>query len=420
MATGPDILDGAPMPAPPAARAPLRLVERPRHYLFLQGLPGPFFRRLGRRLRAEGASVSRINFSGGDWWDWPGGTPWRGAASDFPAWLDRFVAKRGVTDIIVFGDCRVPHVAARELADRRGLRFHAFEEGYLRPDHVTLERGGVNGHSSFPRSLHALRLLDARIAAPSDPVPVRSDFAPRAREAALHHFFALLGRPLFAHHRNHRHWPAWREAAGWLRRRLRKRRELRDSQAALAALAGRPLFLLPLQIEGDSQLAAHSPFPSIVAAMEHVLEAFREAPPEARLLVKQHPLDPGVIRWRALVTEAAHRIGVGDKVAFIERGELLPLLRAARGVVTINSTVGPLALAEGVPVLAMGDAIYRMEGITAECGLAQFWRDPPTVDPDNFALLCRTLRAKCLVNGGFHSKAALALLVENSAARLLA
>ena len=420
MATGPNNLGGGPEPAPQAARAPLRLVERPRHFLFLQGLPGPFFRQLGRRLEAEGAAVSRLNFSGGDWWDWRGGTPFRGTLADLPAWLERFVAERGVTDLVVFGDCRAQHVVARAVADRRGLRFHAFEEGYLRPDHVTLERGGVNGHSSFPRSLHAIRLLDTRIAPSPAPERIRSDFAPRAREAVLHHFAALLGRPLFPHHRNHRHWPAWREAAGWLRRRLRRRRERRDSLEALASLAGRPTFLLPLQIEGDSQLAVHSPFASIVEAMEHVLEAFREAPPEARLLVKQHPLDPGVVHWRALVTEAAHRIGVGDKVAFIERGDLLPLLRAARGVVTINSTVGPLALAEGVPVLALGDAIYRMPGITADCGFAEFWRDPPPVDPENFALFCRVLRAKCLVNGGFHGKAGLALLVENSAARLLA
>lgn len=402
------------------ARAPLALVEAPRHFLFLQGLPGPFFRKLGRKLRQRGATVSRVNFSGGDWWDWPGGTGFRGSAADFPAWLDRFVIDRGVTDLIVFGDCRMPHLAARALADRRGLRFHAFEEGYLRPDHVTLERGGVNGHSSFPRSLHALRLLDARIAAPAAPVPVRSDFAPRAREAVFHHLFTLLGRPLFPHHRNHRFWPAWREAAGWLGRRMRRGRERRDSRAALAGIAGHPTFLLPLQIEGDSQLAVHSPFASVAEAVEHVLEAFRDAPPEARLLVKQHPLDPGVIRWRTLVTEAAHRIGVADKVAFIERGDLLPLLRAARGVVTINSTVGPLALAEGVPVLALGAAIYRMPGITAECSLAQFWRDPPPVDDGNFALFCRVLRAKCLVNGGFHSAAGLDLLVRGSAERLLA
>jgi capsular polysaccharide export protein len=402
----------------PAARAPLALVVPPRHFLFLQGLPGPFFRRLGRRLRAEGACVSRINLSGGDWLDWPGGTAYRGRPADFPAWLDRFVDERGVTDLVVFGDCRLPHLAARALVDRRGLRFHAFEEGYLRPDHVTLERGGVNGHSSFPRSLHALRLLDARIAPAVDPLPVRGDFAPRARQATLHHLFALLGRPLFPHHRNHRALPAWREALGWARRSLRRGRERRDSRAALAGLAGHPFFLFPLQIEGDSQLAVHSPFASIVAAMAHVVEAFRQAPPEARLLVKQHPLDPGVIPWRALVAEAAARFGLGERVAFIERGDLMPLLRGARGVVTVNSTVGPLALAEGVPVLALGAAIYRVRGITAECGLAQFWRDPPPVDPGSFALFRRVLRAKCLVNGGFHSATGLALLVEQSAARL--
>lgn len=400
--------------------APLRLVASPRHFLFLQGLPGPFFRRLGARLRAEGARVSRINFSGGDWWDWPGGIAFRRRIDDFPAWLEDFVAERGVTDIVVFGDCRAPHQAARALADRRGLRFHAFEEGYLRPDHVTLERGGVNGHSSFPRSLHALRRLDAVLPASPDPVPVRSGFAARAREAMFHHVFAWLGRPLFPHHRNHRPLPAWREAAGWLGRSLRKRREARASLAALAGIAGRPMFLLPLQIEGDTQLAVHSPFASVAEAVEHVLQAFREAPADARLLVKRHPLDPGVVDWRALVMEAAHRIGVGDKVAFIERGDLLPLLRAARGVITVNSTVGPLALAEGTPVLALGAAVYRIPGITAECGLKQFWHDPPAVDAESFDLFRRVLRAKCLVNGGFHSEAGLDLLVANAAERLRA
>lgn len=401
------------------AATPLRLIAPQRHFLFLQGLPGPFFRRLGRRLRAAGAEVSRVNFSGGDWWDWPGGTAFRRPIAEFPGWLERIATERGVTDIVVFGDCRAPHVAARALADRRGLRFHAFEEGYLRPDYVTLERGGVNGHSSFPRSLHALRRLDSALPAPAEPAPVHNGFGARAREALLHHLWALLGRPLFPHHRNHRPLPAWREAAGWLGRTVRRRGEARDSLAALASLAGRPVFLLPLQIEGDSQLAVHSPFASVAETVEHVLQSFRTAPPEARLLVKRHPLDPGVVDWRNFVTASAHRIGVGDKVAFIERGDLLPLIRAARGVVTVNSTVGPLALAEGTPVLALGAAVYRVPGVTADCSLAEFWHRPPPVDPDNVALFRRTLAAKCLVNGGFHSEAGLALLIEASAERLL-
>ncbi|WP_458339329.1 capsular polysaccharide export protein, LipB/KpsS family, partial [Bordetella pertussis] len=34
------------------------------------------------------------------------------------------------------------------LARASGVRVHVFEEGYFRPHWVTLERGGVNAHSS--------------------------------------------------------------------------------------------------------------------------------------------------------------------------------------------------------------------------------------------------------------------------------
>ena len=100
-----------------------------RHFLFLQGLPGPFFRRLGAALRDAGAAVSRINFNGGDVLDWPGqgAINYRGTPADWPDWLAAFVADRGVTDIIVFGDLRPVYRAARALADRRGLRFVTFE-----------------------------------------------------------------------------------------------------------------------------------------------------------------------------------------------------------------------------------------------------------------------------------------------------
>ena len=37
-----------------------------------------------------------------------------------------------------------------DLARRRSLRLHLFEEGYLRPDWITLEREGVNANSRLP------------------------------------------------------------------------------------------------------------------------------------------------------------------------------------------------------------------------------------------------------------------------------
>ncbi len=392
----------------------------PRHYLFLQGLPGPFFRRLGEALRADGARVSRINFNGGDMLDWPGrdAFAYRGTPADWPAWLDRFVRDRGVTDIIVFGDLRPVHRAARVLADRRGLRFVTFEEGYLRPNHVTLERGGVNGHSSFPRGLHALRLIAARAGDLADEVPVANSFRRRASQAAFYYAATQAAAPFFAHYRTHRYASPLREGVAWLRRYVRRRRERRASQAAVAGMAGRRFFLFPLQLEGDAQIRVHSRFDTMRDAVVEVLAAFRDAPEDVALLVKQHPLDPDVDNWRGFVTDRAAQLGLADRVVFIERFDLTPLLKVAHGVVTVNSSVGPLALAAGVPVKTLGTAIYDVPGITADVPLNRFWHAPPPVDAEAFDIFCRALRAKCLVNGGFHGTEALDLLVRNAVTRL--
>ena len=399
---------------------PVTAARTARHFLFLQGLPGPFFRRLGAALRDEGALVSRINFNGGDWLDWPGpgAIAYRGTPADWPRWLEGFVDDRRITDIIVFGDLRPIHRAARVLADRRGLGFVTFEEGYLRPNHVTMERGGVNGHSSFPRSLHAVRLIADPAGALGEAVPVENRFRRRAGEATLYYAATHAAAPIFRHYRTHRHASPLREGAAWVRRYARRWAERRASRDALAGLAGRPFFLFPLQLEGDAQITAHSPFASMRDAVVQVLDAFRNAPPDVALLVKQHPLDPDVDNWRGFVTDRAAMLGLSDRVAFIERFDLMPLLRVARGVVTVNSSVGPLALAAGVPVKVLGTAIYDVPGVTAAVPLDAFWRAPPPVDTGAFDIFCRALRAKSLINGGFHSEAALDLLVRNAVARL--
>jgi capsular polysaccharide export protein len=409
------------MPTTPGTAHSLAALRPSRHFLFLQGMPGPFFRRLARRLRDNGVRVSRVNFNGGDVVNWMGGgaCAYRGSRDDWSAWLDDHLERLEATDIVVFGDCRDAHRAARLVADRRGLRFHVFEEGYLRPDHVTLERGGVNGHSSFPRSLRAIDLLVRRLGAQDPGMPVPNYFRHRALQAACYYGAAWLGSPLFPHYRSHRQWPPMREAWGWIRRFLRRRGERSDSLYGLTLLAGRPFFLLPLQLEGDSQLRFCSPFASMREALDLILASFTSAPPEAMLLVKMHPLDPGIVPWRKIVAEIAADAGIADRVVFIERHDLVPLLHATRGVITVNSTVGPLALAEGKPVMALGDAIYRMPGVTADCSLETFWQAPPPLDAANVALLRKGLLAKCLVNGGFHSEEGLDRLVERSVDRLL-
>ena len=64
-----------------------------RTFLFLQGPPGPLFRRLGDAMRQRGVAVHRINICGGDQRDWTEATAnFRGRFADWPTYFDRYLS----------------------------------------------------------------------------------------------------------------------------------------------------------------------------------------------------------------------------------------------------------------------------------------------------------------------------------------
>ena len=397
----------------------------PRQFLFLQGLAGPFFRHLGDALAARGHGVHRVNFHGGDWLFWrrPGAVNYRGGPAGWPAYLEALLARRGITDIVLFGDCRPLHSAARAVAAQRHVQVHVFEEGYMRPDWVTLEAGGVNGLSSLPRDpgyyLDAARTLPP-LASP-DHSGVPTSFARRAREDLAYNLTAMALRPFFPGYQTHRPWHAMVEYAGWLRRLAGKKAAARRSNAVRARLerTGRPFMVFPLQLDCDYQIRMHSPFPGMEAAITEVLASFaRHAPAGLDLIVKGHPLDNGLRDWRSVTLGIAERLGVGDRVLFLEDGNIDLLVRAARGVVTVNSTTGTLSAARGVPTISLGQAVYDIPGVTHQDGLDQFWGCPVAPDPQVFDALRRVLVHRCMIRGGFFSDIGLRMLVDGAVGRL--
>ena len=396
----------------------------PRQFLFLQGLAGPFFRRLGDALAARGHGVHRVNFHGGDWLFWrrSGANNYRGGLQGWPAYLEDLLERRAVTDIVLFGDCRPLHGAARAIAARRHVQVHVFEEGYMRPDWVTLEAGGVNGLSSLPRDpgwyLHAARTLPP-LAVPPDPIP--SSFGRRAREDLAYNLTAIALRPFFPGYQSHRPWHPLVEYAGWLRCFAGKKAAARRSNAVRSRLerTGRPFMVFPLQLDCDYQIRSHSPYPGMEAAIREVLGSFAShAPAGLDLIVKGHPLDNGLHDWRVATLNIAAELGVLDRVLFLEDGNIDLLVRAARGVVTVNSTTGTLSAARGIPTISLGRAVYDIPGVTHQDGLDAFWTRPVPPDPQVFDALRRVLVHRCMIRGGFFSDQGLRMLLDGAVARL--
>lgn len=396
--------------------------DGPATFLFLQGLASPFFTELGEALVARGHKVRRINFSTGDWlfWRLPCDN-YRGSFENWSAYVADYMARHGVTDLILFGDCRPYHVAATQAAEPLGIRLHAFEEGYLRPNWITCELGGVNGHSSLPKSADEIRRIARRLPQPGRAMPSTGDMARRSLWDVAYNI-ANIGFPyFFPNFRSHRPTHITVEYAGWIKKFLRRahtcREALRLNEAYTAV--GVDYFLLPLQLDSDYQIRVHSPFLGVEGFMDRTIASFAahsQAP--TRLLIKLHPLDSGLINWRRYARHSAKRHGVNDRLDIIDGGDLPSLIAGSRGVVLVNSTVGMLSLELGRPTLATGSAIYNLPGLTHQAGLNTFWTAPVAPDDGLMADFRRIVLHRTQVNGGFFSPAAITRAVTGVIPRL--
>lgn len=398
------------------------MANRPsKTFLFLQGPHGPYFAMLADALRARGHAALRININGGDKVDWPGdATDYRGTFRNWPLFFDDFVVTHGVTDLILYGDCRPYHASAHGMARLRDLRVHVVEEGYIRPDFLTLQADGVNGNSTLPLDPQWYR-DQARGLPPLDEnqPTIPSNFSTRARNTMRTGLAAAVLRPLFPFYRTHRPHSFLMESLSWGRKLMMRRRDMQQSAQAWAKVEGKRYFTLPLQLNSDYQLRIHSPFGDMRAALRFVIKSFaHHAPADVLLVIKQHPLDSGLVAWDRLIRRLATDYGVADRIHYLSDWDIAEVVEKAIGVVTVNSTVGTLALNSGKPVVVLGHAVYKVPGMVSVKGLDAFWTDPSPPDMALYSAFRQVLADRCLIRGGLLSDEGLQMLVDNAADRL--
>jgi capsular polysaccharide export protein len=320
---------------------------------------------------------------------------------------------------MLFGDCRPYHMAAHGMAKLRHIRTHVLEEGYLRPDWMTLELEGVNARSRLSRDKNWILREAASLPPQPDLPPITASFQRRARDSYWHYHHVVVGRLMYPHYRSHRPGSIIVEGFGWLWKFLGEKRSRRRTELALKELEGKPFFLLPLQLSGDYQIRTHSSFPDMQSAALYAIESFAaHAPSDCHLIIKQHPLDCSFFSWDSFVRNHARELGVGDRIHLIDGGDLDALARDARGLVCVNSTSATLALACGTPVCTLGKAIYSIAGLTHQGHLDTFWTRPRQPEPGLYEAFKSVLLDRCLVRGGLASESATETLVESILERL--
>jgi capsular polysaccharide export protein len=390
-----------------------------RHFLFLQGPHGPFARRLAAALAARGAAVSRVAFNAADEAEWREAGPldaYTGPQGAYAAWLVRYLALHRVTDIVLYGDSRPVHAEAIAVAGPRGIRCHCFEEGYIRPRWITYERGGTNGNSP----LNAVPLAAmARALDPGWVPPAAADDGWGAYRAHLWHSGLYHGRLMlpsrrYGPHRSARGIGLGRELANYMRRGAGlPLRRLGQGLAARRLLAsGTPFHLALLQLSFDSSLQAHSGFAGAADFAVACIAAFAEgAPPGELLAFKSHPFDDGRDRLDRVIRDAAARECVAGRVLFLDGApDLAPLLDGAKTVVTVNSTAAQPALLRGLPVAALGRAVYARPELVSPQPLAEFFAAPRRPDREAYRVFRRFLLETSQAEGSFYAGPGIARL----------
>ncbi len=395
-------------------------------FLLLQGVATPFFSELGKALEKEGHKVLKINFCGGDLFSGRFFSKanhhinYTDTLDELPAFYRDIFLVHKITDVLLFGDTRPLHQAAIELARQNDIGLHVFEEGYFRPNWITLDKGGVNANSSLSKDPQWH--LDYQRKHQNQAIinqATGGNLAIRAWHDIRYHGANLLFSKVFPNYQSHRPERALKEYWGWIKRipllwffyNDQAKRIIKNIVAS-----DKPYYLLPLQLNADSQIKVHSSLKSISDVIQITLKSFaNNAPKDALLVIKNHPLDPWFVDYANLINQTVKNNNIDEsRIIYIESGDLNALLKKTQGVVLVNSTVGTTALAHNCPVIALGKAIYDIKGLTFQGSLDDFWQHTNPPDKDLFNAFQYSIIQNSQINGAFYNRRGIEMAVSGS------
>ena len=376
--------------------------------LFLQGPPSSFWPELASAFEERGAKILRVNFSAGDWlyWQRGGALNYRGSLVEWPAFVEALIRDNGVTDIVYYTDRLPYHVEAARVADALGVQCHSIEFGYLRPDWLTLERGGMGSYSHFPIDPATIRAIAAKASKPDMSVRYTHTFGQEAFNEVVYNLASYFGRPFFRRYQADKYYDPFFEYLMWLPRLALARRASRRAEAIEKDVIGQNFWMLGMQLQSDYQVRANSHYRHLSDMLDEVIGSFaRNADRGDHLLIKLHPLDNGYERWENVAKTIGQRHGVADRIAVIDGGDLNALIAKSKGVIIVNSTVGLHSLQAGRPTKVLGIAVYDIKGLTHQGPLDSFWTAPEPVDASLVDDLVLALAATIQVKGNFYNRA---------------
>lgn len=391
------------------------LVTSSKRILLLQGPIGTFFYEFSQWLQAQQLTVFKLNFNAGDEFFYPNQTPntlaYRQTLAEFETFLTEFCQTQQIDNLVCFGDNRKYHRIAKQVSDKLGLNFWAFEEGYFRPDYITLEKSGVNAFSPIPRNAEYFSEISSELVDTLPPKPLSKGFLPMAKQAVQYYFNAYFKRHNYPYYEHHRILNVCYYIRLWSISGVKRLMyAIHDRDFAKRVEKGEfgEFFIVPLQVYDDSQVVVHSD-QDVATFLRTVLESFSNfAPKHTNLIIKHHPMDRGFLDYSDIIDEFERKYpDLKGRVFYIHDVPMPVFLRKennGRGMVTLNSTSGISGLLHGMPVITLGRANYDFAGLTHQGSLDEFWQNPQEPDKELFNHYRRFHLNRTHLNGNFYNR----------------
>jgi len=379
-----------------------------RHILFLQGPMGNFFKKMDSAFRKRGAITYKIGLNMGDWFFScrDNYTSFRDKPEAWASFIESFLKNNKIDKMFLFGDCRFYQSIALNIAYAKGVEVFVFEEGYVRPHYITMEKFGVNDYSRISRDPVFYEQIESKRLIP--PSHAQASKINMILSASFYYFISNLFYLRYSSYKHHRDFSAIKELFDGIRGGIRKviypffeKKYHIEIQTRLS----KNYFFVPLQTYNDFQILQHSKYGSIEKFIIEVLESFAKyADNKLYLVFKHHPVDRGRKNYKSFITNQARVLGISQRVLVFYDVHLPLCLRHAKGTVTINSTVGLTSIDYGIPTITLGRANYDIEGLTNQCPLALFWSNPTKPNKKLFRKFKYYLITTTQLNGSFYGK----------------
>jgi len=382
-----------------------------KNILFLQGPIGPFFKKLDNHFRARGANTFRITLNLADWYfsNKDNTTPFKGTTKEWLDFITLFLQTHKIDKVFLAGDCRFYQRQTIEATSKLDIDTFVFEEGYIRPDYITMEKYGVNNFSKISRDRNFYLALDDKYMYSSTPLPVLTSYRKMEMSAIIYYCILFVSKLSYPHYVHYRESNAINEFIWGIRNIYRKGLfKILESKKIdlLTTSLSKKYYFVPLQTYNDFQITEHSKYAKIEAFIIEVLHSFKTyAPKDTHIVLKHHPVDRGRKNYTKLIKRLSKKLDITDRVIIIYDIHLPTVIKHAIATVTINSTVGISSLYHKIPTITLGDAIYDIEGLTTKgVSLDNFWTRYKKPDDILFKKFRNYLIEVTQLNGSFYGR----------------